>query len=906
MNTQRDWIDTFFSRMSPNSMIDKLSNENKINCGYMRRSFIEKMSSEINHHLQDCFSNSSKDEREEIVHWGVEQAFSKTNHHMDRNLSGPFKHIRDFGREVLIERDEKPYCRFESMLRWRMLSHRVDQDTLVCAFLADQDLKRGITRSNFTWEPVIKSDNIRLHNMLKKGMAENHFHLYGSGPYFQLNWLSLMNRPVGRNQEYANSGIGKNHLESRQYYTDEALLNADTLETLVKRAALIRLFLFERLNGIKTHMDKKELYRLLMLPESILKIEYGKYASIIRSHRLLKGFLFSSKTVGRPDYALSNAIANNNFNHNLFLASERKLLYDCFTNIYKAHSNSESKCDEDVFYIYLLIKAYFRAEIVQVNERHGFMYFSDYQDRKDKFIESEPMYMEALTYMAVASSYKDQNIVSLEARVTPKRDAYSLCNSIKRVDEVIESGDRLFSYGLISAKYTQFIYDLRHPRGLSLEENPLFYVIHMAKGKDTEAINKLKKLKTDEERRLKIRPRNYKIRMKSENTFRQIEQSRYYRNYAAFRIYGIDACSNEVGCRPEVFAHAIRATRNLSMLQVAYAPLTKMIQQLPTIRVTYHAGEDYLDPVDGMRAIDEAVLFNEMRYGDRIGHGLALGIDVKEWYACKRCTIVLPKQDYIDNLAWMMKKIMDYRIPTDIFVLEKLRSEFRRFCDEVYDIGETITNDAYSRAWLLRGDNPECYKTEGKCQGLTNIGHWANHALNSTIVDGKQIREDKTVLKICHSYHYSPEVRIKGSERCSVVVSKDYMNVASAIQKAMQLDLRQKGIGIECNPSSNYLIGSFKRYDKHPIVNFYNLGLTYNAEAIEKCPQLFVSINTDDQGVFGTYLENEYAIMALALQKSKDSEGKPVYNQEMIYDWLDRVRNMGIQQSFRLTVKNLV
>lgn len=906
MNTRRDWIDTVFSRMSPNIMIHALSNENKINCGYMNRSFLEGMDSEINHHLQDCFSTSSKDEREEIVHWGVDQAFPETNQHLDRNLKGPFKHIRDFGREVLIERDEKPYCRFESMLRWRMLSHRVDQDTLVCAFLADQDLNRGITRPNFTWEPVIKSDNIRLHNMLKKGMAENHFHLYGSGPHFQLNWLSLMNKPSGRKQEYANSGIGKNHLESRQYHTEASLIKADTLETLVKKAALIRLYLFESLNGIKKPRDKIELFRLLMLPENILKLAYADYSSRISSHRLMKGFLFSSKTVGRPDYALSNALANRNFNHNLFLASERKLLYDCFTNIYKAHSNSASQCDEDVFYIYLLIKAYFRAEMVQVNERHGFVNFADYQDRKDKFIESEPMYMEALTYMAVASSYKDQNIVSLEARVTPKKDALSLNNSIKVIDEVIECGNRLYSTGLPNDKYTQFIDGLKRPIALRVDENPLFYVIHMPKAKDNEAIKILRDLKIPEERRLKIRPRNQAIRKKNEVSFRQIEKSRYYRNYAAFRIYGIDACSNEVGCRPEVFAHAIRATRNLSSLQTAAMVLIKKVEQLPTIRVTYHAGEDFLDPVDGLRAIDEAVLFNQMRYGDRIGHALALGIDVKEWYTCKRCTIVLPKQDYIDNLAWMMKKIMDYRIPTDIFVLEKLCSEFKRFCDEVYDIGEVITNDAYSRAWLLRGDHPECYRTEEKCQVMTNIGHWANHAINNTIEDGMQIRADKTALKLCHRYHYSPEVRLKGSERCSVVVSKDYMNIASAIQKAMQFDLRQKGIGIECNPSSNYLIGSFKRYDKHPIVNFYNLGLTYNPEAIEKCPQLFVSINTDDQGVFGTYLENEYAIMALALQKCKDSEGKPIYNQEMIYDWLDRVRNMGIQQSFRLNAKNLV
>jgi len=90
-----------------------------------------------------------------------------------------------------------------------------------------------------------------------------------------------------------------------------------------------------------------------------------------------------------------------------------------------------------------------------------------------------------------------------------------------------------------------------------------------------------------------------------------------------------------------------------------------------------------------------------------------------------------------------------------------------------------------------------------------------------------------------------------------------------------------------------------KRYSKHPITNFYNLGLTYDHEKLENNPQLFISINTDDQGVFNTYLENEYAMLAIALEKEKDENGKPIYNQAMIYDWLDRIREMGLEMSFK-------
>ena len=45
-------------------------------------------------------------------------------------------------------------------------------------------------------------------------------------------------------------------------------------------------------------------------------------------------------------------------------------------------------------------------------------------------------------------------------------------------------------------------------------------------------------------------------------------------------------------------------------------------------------------------------------------------------------------------------------------------------------------------------------------------------------------------------------------------------------------------------------------------------------------------------------LENEYALMALALKKAKDKDSNPVYDLEDIYEWVDYVRRMGIEQVF--------
>ena len=77
---------------------------------------------------------------------------------------------------------------------------------------------------------------------------------------------------------------------------------------------------------------------------------------------------------------------------------------------------------------------------------------------------------------------------------------------------------------------------------------------------------------------------------------------------------------------------------------------------------TYHAGEDFLDVVDGLRAIDEAIRFLNLDCGDRIGHALALGVNVAEWYQGKGCQISLSTQDHLDNIAWMYHALKRYKI----------------------------------------------------------------------------------------------------------------------------------------------------------------------------------------------------------------------------------------------------
>ena len=120
-------------------------------------------------------------------------------------------------------------------------------------------------------------------------------------------------------------------------------------------------------------------------------------------------------------------------------------------------------------------------------------------------------------------------------------------------------------------------------------------------------------------------------------------------------------------------------------------------------------------------------------------------------------------------------------------------------------------------------------------------------------------------------------------------------DVVKQLQDTMIRELVSEGIGIETNPSSNYLIGTIRKYEEHPIIRFNSRKLNPTASNMS----LNVSINTDDQGVFDTLLENEYALMALALKKAKNEKYEAIYDIEDIYEWIDYVRRMGVEQTFQ-------
>lgn len=831
MKSERASIEILFNDISPNHVIQYLLNKYNfkplIDFDTFYRFGIDK------------FSKNSSDEIEKLY-------IGLKNKGIDfDNVSSFFDFLGSFTYTLLVYNEYEPKIQFSKLMRWNKISHVLGQDLLTMSFLAYHDVHYYDWTDFFGYKAIISTDNRQLKNILKRGIAENHFHLKGSTQIFCLNWVSLMNYPENRNREFKYFSLKLNPY--KKYNSVKELSFYD----MIRLASVLRGYFFIKANNY--HLEKNNKKRRLENLITLEDLENCIVNSNVIKNVARKIIDLKSKLGFREDinldYALLGYVHRSNFvqknqNEENPLIGERQLLYLIIRMIL---IGKLSKRESIYFYLYLLIKNNFRREIIQVNSIYGFSNFSDYEKRKEIFIDKFPKYKNMLIKMAIRDTFEEQNIISLEARITPKNSSKENIKNIKYLDGLCK-------------EYT----------------NKMFYVIHFVKKKEVL-------------QEYVYRCRNSYIRREIEYQSKCLARSLETSNYFRQRVKGIDACNNEFFCRPEVFGQCFR------FLSQFHVNKTGLKEQIPIeIFKTFHVGEDFLDITDGLRAIDEAILFCNLNNGSRLGHATVLGIDVDAYYQNKD-RIIMTKQDFIDNIFWLFGKAEELNVNLKDFpCCNKLKSVCYRVFNEVYgDISNGIDSIQYFSSWKIRGDNPERYTRQGTIKEKIITNKYDFFELNTWVRDGNRTKE---AIRLFYAYHYNPYVKKCSKEMFDFKIVSDYVKLVKEIQMKMRFEIARKGIFIECNPTSNYLIAGLKRYENHPIITFYNDELINGND--KSCAQINVSINTDDQGVFDTSLENEYALMAYALENSRDRNGL-LYTPNKVYKWIDRVRKMGIEQKFK-------
>ncbi len=879
MDNLEKTLSVLFKHVSAQAVLNKDSSAYNIEC----RDFVQLM--------RRCSNGYSETELKNLYQY-LTCNFVDRFHAVEYSKCGMerlnvFELLRYYSDWILTVQDNEIVCKYENFLHWRTITKDLSEELLAASFLAWRKLENVGEPVRFDWKAVITHNNWELHKILNQGMAENHSHLKGTSAIFPLTWIHLMNNVYSHNLYRYLEQIDKNrrNLNTKYQLSDQER----DLSIQLLQAAYIRILLFERLcydiKGIKCPEDDdmEKYIGWLKNPDFTMGIKLDLSGKINCAQNTFMGMPL-------PDYAIAGFLEDG-YSRNertLVFQGERWLLYHFLQRIYSGIVNEEY---QNLFYAYLIIKENFRSEFVQNNADVGFENFSIYEKRKDIFLE-ELFFKRELVKKAFEASLAESRAVVVETRIAPKKSAKEYYECIDQLD------------GWLGQK--------------EMYSHRLFYTVHFIKQEDSIS---------DQEYGGGYTPcRHGKMRLEyKKQAVSLVDFREKYSDYAK-RIRGIDAANKEIGCNPEVFAQVFRYLSDHRLMSKR-----DIEKKIPQLRKSYHVGEDFLDLASGLRAIDEAVHFLGIKCGDRIGHAIALGINPEEWYQSKNYRIVLSQQEYLDNVAWLYNLGIAYGIDDKDNVLCFLRKEYAYYFQIIYknsmkmDMLESIRCEAkryyrdkkeekyynnriynftienYYSAWELRGDDPLLYKDGFFAQPYNIMNRYQSfsyYSVNRSFPKEQNKRYLQEHALLYYYYHFNKDVRREGNKTIEIKIEKCYIECVKMIQYELQKMIAQKGIGIETNPSSNVLIGTFKRYDKHPILSFYNKDLVEDVEQLQRCPQINVSINTDDAGIFGTSLENEYAYIALSLEKAKDEAGNPLYKKRNIYEWLDHIRVMGLRQTF--------
>lgn len=368
-------------------------------------------------------------------------------------------------------------------------------------------------------------------------------------------------------------------------------------------------------------------------------------------------------------------------------------------------------------------------------------------------------------------------------------------------------------------------------------------------------------------------------------------------------VVGIDAASDENAMEPWMFAPAyIRMrskfiSRPIGILETKWK---KDYYNIQNIGCTYHVGEDYRHIVSGLRHIDEVIEHFYYKSGDRLGHALALGVDISQWIH-KTEAVVMPVLEHMENLLWIWGKNIKGEVDTST-QLDILEEKILLCAEKIYKNLSGITvrllYQAYEKKFsaehkelllqLKKDEKAAMEERTGKSYEQKKEPHTYCRKINAKCIEYGGL----WTLERLISTLYCPVFEERGKQVELVPVGENELVLYQELQEHLQQKVARKGIYIETNPTSNLNIGDMKDLLEHPIFRMSPLKQTS-----DKGKSIMVTINSDDPAVFNTNVENEFAYVYYALERAGCAK-------EQILHWIDKVRQNGMDASFIIKTKD--
>ena len=351
-------------------------------------------------------------------------------------------------RDILIEDNGQIIFNYDEIIPWRYLSGHLGEELLLSSKYADLDYRYGYgKRTWFAWPYVTKHNNHQLNVIIQQGIADNHFHLWPSTPYFHASWINLMNQiadeQVVDDLRKLPAIEGTSELEIEHWSPTAAymhLLDKEgeigderAWEILQLQAAWIRILLCERLSGIFPLAEYQALNRgngsrvsqvflnlqellmpynryMLLTTKADLQNEIDSYVNI-NKNGVISGYY--------EDYAHAMGKLSLTERESPFgiLIGERWLYHGVMFDYLKpVNSRALLLSDYKLFFIYLLIRMRFRTKSVQCNDLMGFDNFQRIEKRKSYFLESGA-FNKQLIGLAVGNEIEKSYVQALEIRI---------------------------------------------------------------------------------------------------------------------------------------------------------------------------------------------------------------------------------------------------------------------------------------------------------------------------------------------------------------------------------------------------------------------------------------------------------------------------------------------------------
>lgn len=750
-----------------------------------------------------------------------------------------FDVLNDVTEGLLTTENNNPIVRFEQLFRWKETALYVGEDILVTSYLAHLDIdKDKYSRKLYLWNDILRHNNHILNDELDNGLSDLHAHYNATADVFNLNWINMMNKSTLYRQ------FDKKVHRSQEL---ELMLPKSANPSNVKQHCIAAIYL------------RYVLYRVILNPcPSQEKEESIENKYVYNVERILSDTAFAEDIVNDIqssidmakesslhtskdrawDYCLltTDAILDRlsktdpsakelKNNANLLYQGERHLLYKFFLGYYKG--DPEYLDIAPYVYLYILLKNKIRREFIQINQLKGFENFQTYQSRK--------------------------GILRWGSPIQPYFPHVVLYTSVNNIEEdLIEL--RIASTNLVkkNVNFISPVFDVQNTDKKPTTKDPKF-VVHFLKKSRYDfpmptSFYDIGKLRDG------TRDKSYRAQLRKQlgNMFPHVENK---------DVVGIDAASSEIFCRPETFGHIFR-----------FALKSGLEGR------TYHVGEDFLDLPDGLRAIDEAILFLQLDEKSRIGHAMALGIDACRYYERRHYTTIITKQYLLDDCVWLYMRSKELNIHINHTYEVKLLEKASQLYHEI-GYSSDWDEQCYWHSMLLRGDDitqeagDQAYKA------------WAATA----ILEDERVRpaqRDPKAQILYKEYFENKEILKNGLQLVKHKWTPEIVDIVNQLQDKLRLLVSRERISIECCPTSNLKIGFIDRYDQHPLLTKF-----YPIDADASYPLIKCSINTDDRGVFYTSIYEEYSLIALALYKQKkEGTNEPKYNEREIMRYIREIR----------------